>query len=309
MSDHGTEPPGAEKTADLHFEDGPTDPLHRLQRFLHAAPTIVPVAVLVLSVLVFSADRRHALLPPVQPVADHAAGDDHRGDRRGADPRDPHRRHRPLGRRDHDPRLDRHGPARGRRRPAAGGRLPDRPRRRHRLRPDQRPPRHLPAPAALHRHPRDVERLRRDVPLALRQPDHPRPGSRRGGAAPPGDRLGDPDRRRPADHGHGRGGRDRGGGLVHAEPHRLRPAHLRHRRRPRGRAPRRHRHPPRAPRHLHPRRLHLRARRLGADRPHRRDQPDLGRHRQPRLRSPPSSSAAPASSAAAARSSAPSSAR
>jgi len=55
MSDHGTEPPGAEKTADLHFEDGPTDPLHRLQRFLHAAPTIVPVAVLVLSVLVFSA--------------------------------------------------------------------------------------------------------------------------------------------------------------------------------------------------------------------------------------------------------------
>ena len=54
MSDQETPPGKAERTADLHFDDGPSDPLHRLQRILHAAPTIVPVAVLVLSVLVFS---------------------------------------------------------------------------------------------------------------------------------------------------------------------------------------------------------------------------------------------------------------
>ncbi len=45
----------------------------------------------------------------------------------------------------------------------------------------------------------------------------------------------------------------------------------------------RHQHPPHAAGRLHARRPHLLRRRLGADRPHRRHQRHLGRHRQPRF--------------------------
>lgn len=54
MPERDGPPAIAEITADLHFEDGPAGPLRRAQRLLHAAPTIVPVTVLALSVLVFS---------------------------------------------------------------------------------------------------------------------------------------------------------------------------------------------------------------------------------------------------------------
>ena len=64
--------------------------------------------------------------------------------------------------------------------------------------------------------------------------------------------------------------------LVRAQPHRLRPPRLRHRRRSRGGAPRRHPHRPHAARGLYAGRPDLRHRRLGADRPHR-----LGLARRP----------------------------
>ena len=74
-----------------------------------------------------------------------------------------------------------------------------------------------------------------------------------------------------------------GADLVRAQPHRLRPPRLRHRRRSRRGAPRRHRHRPHAARRLWHRRPDLRRRRLGADRPHRRGQLAVGLHRQPRF--------------------------
>ena len=57
---------------------GAEPPLKRLQHFLHAYPTTVPFIVLLLGVALFSVDRRRPVLPPVQPVADPAAGHDHR---------------------------------------------------------------------------------------------------------------------------------------------------------------------------------------------------------------------------------------
>ena len=61
--------------------------------------------------------------------------------------------------------------------------------------------------------------------------------------------------------------------LVRAQPHGLRPPRLRHRRRSRGGAPRRHQHRPHAAQRLCRSPASSARRRLGADRPHRRDQP------------------------------------
>ena len=85
-----------------------------LQHFLHANPTLGARRSCCCSAsLLFSAHRRRALPLSLQPVADHPAGDDHRHPRHRPDAdRDPDRRHRPVGRRDHGAVLGRHGQAR-----------------------------------------------------------------------------------------------------------------------------------------------------------------------------------------------------
>ena len=79
--------------------------------------------------------RRAGQVPlAAEPFGRAAAGDDHRDPRGRPDAGDPDRRHRPLGRRDHDPLLGGDGPHRRRLRRAAPHRLPARLSGRPRLR-------------------------------------------------------------------------------------------------------------------------------------------------------------------------------
>ena len=240
--------------------------------------------------LAFSVDRRRALLCAVQPVAHPAAGDDHRHPRHRPDAGHPDRRHRPFGRRHHGPvasvvmgQLAVDAGAAGRRSPSRSGLLV-----RPGLRPHQRRAGHLSEAAALHRHARHLEHLRRAEPLVFAEPDDPAAATSRRrrrscsswaspiqfGGAQSHLRL-DPDA--PA----------RGHRLVHAQPDRLRPPHPCDRRRRGSGAPRRHPHRPHADRRLHHRRPDLRDRRLGADRAHRRGQPAIPARPPTSIRSPP----------------------
>ena len=110
----------------------------------------------------------------------------------------------------------------------------------------------------------------------LAECDHTAAGDRRSRAVPPVPRHSCPGRR---------GARHlrldlhdpaRDSDLVRPQPHRLRPAHLRHRGRPRRRAARRHQYQAHARCGLHDSRPDLRSRRLDPDRPHRCRQPDGG---------------------------------
>ena len=206
-----------------------------------------------------SASSSASVLLRLQPVADPAAGDDDRHPRHRADPGDPDRRHRPLGRRHHDPVLGGDGPVAVR----YG----------------------LPVPIAF------LLRLlcgalcgcdqrRRSSPICTCRPSSSR--------SAPGDLLAANFCTRPNETIRRRTSRPRrpscsssgprsrsaarvltygsvlmvllvAGALVHAQPHRLRPPRLRDRRRRRGGAPRRHQRQARCWSPSTARRPHLRA--------------------------------------------------
>ncbi len=159
------------------------------------------------------------------------------------------------------------------------------------------------AAAALHRHARHLEHLRRAQRLVFAQRDHPRSRtwkrrrrSCNGPARSSSLRLLRQDAR--ASTGRSCKGWVLTYGsllmlvlalhrLVRPQPHRLRPPRLCHRRRSGCGAALGHQHQPHADRGLRAGRPHLRHRGLGADRPHRRGQPAGRADRQPRIRSPP----------------------
>ena len=60
------------------FEEERPGLVRRAQHFLHAYPTTIPFIVLLLGVVLLQLDRRRQVLRAVQPVADPAAGHDHR---------------------------------------------------------------------------------------------------------------------------------------------------------------------------------------------------------------------------------------
>ncbi len=84
--------------------------LRRIQGFLHQYPTLIPLIVLVVSVVVIFAGRRSRQVPvAAQPLGGAAAGDHRRHSGHGADAGDPHRRHRPVRGPHHGPVLGDHG--------------------------------------------------------------------------------------------------------------------------------------------------------------------------------------------------------
>ena len=93
---------------------GSSRPLQRVQHLLHCtlAEPAVPAPRHLPRLLHRDADVPHRQLDGHPPPADRGR----RGPRRRADPHHPHRRHRPVGRRDHDPVDDGHGHTRHRRR-------------------------------------------------------------------------------------------------------------------------------------------------------------------------------------------------
>ena len=194
------------------------------------------------------------------------AGHDHRHRRHRADAGHPDRRHRPLGRRDHGPLVDRHGPHL----PSSTACRSSSPSRSGLLAGFacgfvNGADRHAAAAAAVHRDARHLEHLRRAQPLVFAQRDDPAAGHRGSGAVPALTGTASSSAQRALGRAAvpARAGRhlrldpdDRAvaARLVRPEPHRLRPPRLRDRRRSGRGAPRRHQHRPHAARGLRARR-------------------------------------------------------
>ena len=122
------------------FEEEAPSPLKRVQHFLHANPTAIPLIILVIGTPGVLAPRRTEVFPSLQSLADRLAGDADRHPRGGPDADRAHRRNRPLGRYHHDPGVGGHGQARSHRRRAGAAGAADRHLRRSALRRRQRRP-------------------------------------------------------------------------------------------------------------------------------------------------------------------------